>query len=77
VSLRSRLAAVERRLAPLRETPVVIVIRGGLHANDPAFATAGGQRWERAPDESFAVFKMRALAEATAAGESFLIVAGC
>lgn len=76
MSLRSRLAAVERQLAPLGETPLVIVIRGGLHANDPMHATAGEHRWERAPDESLAAFKARALAEAIAAGEEFLVIAG-
>ena len=69
MSLRSRLAAVERRLAPLRETSVVIVIRGGLHANHPVHAIAGEHRWARALDESFAAFKERAIAAAIGACE--------
>ena len=72
-----RLAAIERRLHPLARTIQEIIIRGGLPgSDDPTFARAGEMRWQRTPDESFAVFRARAMTEASAAGERFIIIGG-
>ena len=75
-AIERRLAAAEQRLMPTQATPQVIIVRGGLHAGDLTFATAGSLRWERAPGESFAGLKARAVDEAAAAGERFVVIRG-
>jgi hypothetical protein len=83
-ALERRLIAAERRLNPpvpaggefviIRE----IITPGGLPGSDddPTFATAGEMRWERAPAETLAAFRARAVAAATAAGERRIVIGG-
>jgi hypothetical protein len=73
-----RVAAIERRMVAHLEI-MEIAVRGGLPGSDddPRFATVGGIRWERAPAESLAAFRARAVAAATAAGERHIIIGGC
>jgi hypothetical protein len=73
-AIERRLAAAERRLMPRRAAPQVIIICGGFQDGHPTFATVGSVRWERAPAESFADFKARAVA--AAAGERFVVIGG-
>jgi hypothetical protein len=72
-----RVAAIERRMVAHLEI-MEIVVRGGLPGSDddPTFATAGGIRWERAPAETLAAFRERAVAAATAAGERYIVIGG-
>jgi hypothetical protein len=71
-----RLTAIERRLMPSPAGPEIIEIRGGFHGGDPTFAIAGALRWERAPAESFAAFRARAVAAAAASDEPFVVFGG-
>lgn len=83
-ALERRLIVAERRLNPpvpaggefviIRE----IITPGGLPGSDddPTFATAGEMRWERAPAETLAAFRARAVAAATAAGERRIVIGG-
>jgi hypothetical protein len=77
-AIERRLAAAERRLKP--PAPQVFEIRGGFTtcdpSGDPTFATVGSAHLDRAPDESFANFKARAIAAAAAARERFVIIGG-
>jgi hypothetical protein len=75
-AIERRLVAAEQRLMPTQATPQVIIVRRGLHAGDLTFATAGSLRWKRAPGESFAGLKARAVDEAAAAGERFVVIRG-
>lgn len=75
-AIERRLAAAEQRLMPTQATPQVIIVRGGVHARDPTFAAAGGLRWGRRPGELFADFQARAVNEAAAAGECFVVIGG-
>ena len=75
--LERRVAAIERRMVAHLEI-MEIAVRGGLPGSDddPTFATAGGIRWERAPAETLAAFRERAVAAATAAGERYIVIGG-
>jgi hypothetical protein len=75
--LERRVAAIERRMVAHLEI-MEIAVRGGLPGSDddPRFATVGGIRWERAPAETLAAFRARAVAAATAAGERHIIIGG-
>jgi hypothetical protein len=76
-AIERRLAAVERRLNPPVPTIQEIMILGGLPgSDDPTFATAGQIRWERAPAETLPAFRARAVAAATAAGETYIVIGG-
>jgi hypothetical protein len=75
-ALERRLVAVERLLMPTSARPLVVIVRGGSRSGNPTFAIARGLRWERAPGESFADFKSRAVDEAAAAGECFVVIRG-
>jgi hypothetical protein len=83
-AIERRLIAAERRLnPPVPEVSEIFIIRliitpGGLPKSDddPTFATAGEMRWERAPAETFAAFRERAVAAATAAGERRIVIGG-
>jgi hypothetical protein len=79
MSLRSielRLAAVERMLTPTRAAPQVVIVHGGIRGQELSFATAGGHRWDRLPDESLPTFRSRVIALATRAREPWVIVRG-
>jgi hypothetical protein len=52
MSHRTRIAALERRLAPANAMPTLIRITGGLPAADPMRTTVGGQELEREADET-------------------------
>src|SRR5438105_2675661 len=71
-----RLVDAERRLNPPSAEPLVIIIRGGLNKDDPTFASAGELRWNRAPAESFAEFRARAMAVSMAVGKPFVVFGG-
>jgi hypothetical protein len=84
-AIERRLIAAEFRLnpPPVPAVQEIIIIReiitpGGLPGSDddPTFATAGEMRWERAPAETLAAFRERAVAEATAAGERRIVIGG-
>jgi hypothetical protein len=75
-AIERRLVAAEQQLTPPRAMPQVILIRGGLHGDDPTFATAGDLRRERAPNESFVAFRARAVTAATTADEPFIVFGG-
>ena len=77
-AIERRLIAAERRLNPPVPRIKEVVIFGGLPGSDddPTFATAGGIRWERAPAETLAAFRARAVAAATAAGERHIVIGG-
>jgi hypothetical protein len=47
MSHRTRIAALERRLAPANPEPTLIRITGGLPDSEPMGATVGGQEWSR------------------------------
>jgi hypothetical protein len=55
MTVSSRLAAVERRLAPSRTE---ITVRGGLHRGGP-MATVGGQDIRPLPNEGLDAFRER------------------
>jgi hypothetical protein len=77
-AIERRLTAAERRLNPPVPRIQEIVILGGLPGSDddPTFATVGAIRWERAPAETLAAFRERAVAATTAAGERYIVVGG-
>jgi hypothetical protein len=83
-AIERRLIAAERRLNPpvpaVQEIFIIreIIIPGGLPGSDddPTFATAGEIRWKRAPAETLAAFRERAVAAATAAGERRIVIGG-
>jgi hypothetical protein len=71
--LEVRVAALERHQH--HGGPMVVVIRGGT-GGDPTYAKAGELRFERAEGESFEAFEARAVTEAKAAGERFVVIGG-
>lgn len=73
-----RLAAAERILNPPPDRIAELIIHGGLpHLPDgPMFASAGTHKWKRESDESFAVFRARATADAEAKGEAWIVYGG-
>jgi hypothetical protein len=72
--LEGRVAALERQQHS--GAPQVIIIRGGMIGGDPTYAEAGELRFERPNGESFQTFEARAVAEAKAAGERFVVIGG-
>jgi hypothetical protein len=76
MSHRTRIAALERRLAPANPEPTLIRITGGLPDADPAHTTVGGQQLEREADETLGAFEARVLATARAVGQQFVVVGG-
>jgi hypothetical protein len=56
MSHRTRIATLERRLAPANAIPLLIRIIGGLPDADPAHTTVGGQQLEREADETLRAF---------------------
>ena len=76
MSHRTRIAALERRLAPANAIPLLIRITGGLPDADPARTTVGGQELERETDETLRTFEARVLAAARAVGQKIVVVGG-
>jgi len=76
MSHRTRIAALERLLAPASTIPTLIRITGGLPDSGPLRATVDGQELEREAGETLRVFEARALDVAKAAGQHFAIVGG-
>jgi hypothetical protein len=76
MSHRTRIAALERRLAPANAIPLLIRITGGLPDADPMRATVGGQELEREADETLRTFEARVLAAARAVGQKIVVVGG-
>ena len=74
MSLRSRLAALERRSQAGEMT--IIRIIGGMPDPKLEEATAGSQRWTQRADESEAAFRIRATAQAKGTGAKFLVFGG-
>jgi hypothetical protein len=75
-TLKRRLRRLEQNSSSRSGLSVVKII-GGLHDADPyAFAKAGASRWKRDDSEIAADFRERALSEARAASEQFLIFGG-
>jgi hypothetical protein len=68
MSHRTRIATLERRLAPANAMPTLIRITGGLPDADPARATVGGQELEREADETLRIFEAQVLAAAREVG---------
>ena len=75
MTLRNRLASVERTLNPTPQDPVEILVRGGLYA-EAWDATIDGRRLERADDETEEAFRKRAMGEARKAKVPSFIVGG-
>jgi hypothetical protein len=77
-AIERRLIAAERRLnPPVPAVQEIFIIREIVSSrDDPTFATAGEMRWERAPAETLAAFRERAVAAATAAGERRIVIGG-
>jgi hypothetical protein len=73
---RTRIAALERRLAPASLMPTLIRITGGLPDADPACAEVGGQKLDRKTDETLRAFEARVLAAAKAVGQKVVIIGG-
>ena len=59
MSHRTRIAALEKRLAPAIAMPMLIRITGGLPDADPMRTTVGGQELEREADETLRTFEAR------------------
>jgi hypothetical protein len=76
MSHRTRIAALERRLAPANVMPTLIRITGGLPDADPAHTTVGGQQLEHEADETLRTFEARVLAAARAVGQKIVVVGG-
>ena len=76
MSHRTRIAALERRLAPANAIPLLIRITGGLPDADPAHTTVGGQQLEREADETLRTFEARVLATARAVGQQIVVIGG-
>jgi hypothetical protein len=76
MSLLSRLAGAEARLAILRPGLRVIEISGGLEDGVAPIATIDGDQLERLADETSDEFRARARAAAIAAGARTLIYGG-
>jgi hypothetical protein len=76
MSHRTRIAALERRLAPANAKPLLIRITGGLPDADPMRTTVGDQELEREADETLRAFEARALAAARAVGQQIVIIGG-
>jgi hydroxymethylpyrimidine/phosphomethylpyrimidine kinase len=74
MTLRDRIAALEQQRAP--SEPELILIRGGLTEFDDTRATIGSDTLTRGADETFAAFKARALAHATATGAGCVCIGG-
>ena len=77
MSIRSRIAALERA-ARGTVTASVVIIQGGMSDGDPTFAVAGGggPQWQRGGEESFNAFTARVLASATADGTASVVLGG-
>jgi hypothetical protein len=77
-AIERRLIAAERRLnPPVPAVEEIFIVREIVSSrDDPMFAAAGEMRWERAPTETSAAFRERAVAEATAAGERRIVIDG-
>jgi hypothetical protein len=67
-----RLSAVERRMMPSRQEPLVIIVRGGFGGGGPTFAGAD----QREKGESFSSFRERIVARAAAEGRPFVVIGG-
>lgn len=81
MSLRDRLAALERRIMPGRAKREAVVILGGLPADDgedghPYMAEDGAARWTRRGGESFEAFKARVMADPVEATTGCVIFGG-
>jgi hypothetical protein len=76
MSHRTRIAALEKRLAPAIAMPMLIRITGGLPDADPMRTTVGGQELEREADETLRTFEARVLAAARAVGQKIVVVGG-
>jgi hypothetical protein len=74
MSLRDRLAALERRHIPAE--PVLIVIRGGLHTRDPRETIVAGEVLTCGDDEPIRDFHTRCIAAARATGQAHVIIGG-
>jgi hypothetical protein len=72
----TRIAALERRLAPTNAIPLLIRITGGLSDADPVHTTAGYHELEREPDETLRTFEARVLAAARAVGQQIVVIGG-
>ena len=76
MSHRTRIAALERRLAPANAIPLLIRITGGLPDADPTRTTVGDQELEREANETLRAFEARVLAAARAVGQQIVVIGG-
>ena len=74
-SVKHRIAAIERQVAPARKSPLLVTILGGF-AVGPVTATAGGHHWVARPKETLVAFRGRVLADATAHGVDYVTFGG-
>jgi hypothetical protein len=75
-AIERRIVKLERRLARPSDDVTVFIITGGVCSEGGTTAGAGGSNWTQGPDETFAAFKARVLAEATSAGQHHIIIGG-
>ena len=76
MSHRTRIAALERRLAPANAIPLLIRITGGFPDADPTCTTVGDQELERETEETLRAFEARVVAAARAVGQQIVVIGG-